>query len=97
MRKAFLIVSLILIFLVSNNFAGEVFKVSKTTILLTKPDIKLAFQPEEPICTIEKGTKIERIDTSDLGSIKQFWSKVRILEGDCKDKEGWLATENLER
>jgi hypothetical protein len=96
MRKAFMIVSLVLI-MISNNFAGEFFKVSKTTILLTKPDIKLAFQSDEHICTIEKGTKIERIDTSDLGSIKQFWSKVRILEGNCKDKEGWLATENLER
>jgi len=96
MRKAFMIFSLVLIILVSNNFAGEVFKVSKTTILLTQPDFNL-ISTTGLLCMIEKGTKIERIDTSDLGNMKQYWSKVRILEGNCKDKEGWLATENLER
>jgi|GEM_PF-6339378 len=47
-----------------------------------KMRVQLALPPEESRKEIKQG-------------VKGFWSKVRILSGDCKGREDWVASEKI--
>lgn len=55
--------------------------------------IDVSLQNQE--CLAIDGTKVEMLEKKDYFGIKGFWIKVKILDGDCKDRIGWVASENI--
>lgn len=56
------------------------------------------FESDKPIlCMLPQGTKVERLDYAPLldGSraviLPRYFVQVRVLEGDCEGKVGWLT------
>lgn len=50
---------------------------------------------QNQLCLAIDGTKVQIVEKKDYGEIKGFWVKVKILDGDCKSKIGWVANENI--
>jgi len=32
---------------------------------------------------------------AEMGGVKDFWQQVTLIAGDCANRVGWVATENL--
>lgn len=77
---------------VTNNFNKTKQKYYlKNTILLSKPTLK-NIHIKNSLCSVENGSEIEVIDET---FNMNYWIKVKILNGSCKDIVGWTGKENL--
>lgn len=63
---------------------------SGATGVLAEPRIETVVDPKSFICTALAGTPIEL-----TGESTNMWRKIRILYGECANKTGWVAVENI--
>ncbi|WP_028842927.1 SH3 domain-containing protein [Thermodesulfovibrio yellowstonii] len=90
-KIALLCVALIFVFLMQTSVNAEVLETLHTTALCKDPtDDPLK---TKKICNLLQGTKLEVIETKPYeksGMLLGHWYKVKVLDGDCTGKEGWV-------
>lgn len=65
------------------------------TLVVSKPSLDAAAEPKNHVCMAPAGTSIALTgETAKLGGI-DMWRKVKILSGECVNKIGWTAIENI--
>ena len=86
------------LFITGIALAEETVRIKETTALnQTQDPLKIQPLPCQPL----KHTHVKVIEKApfkgaQIPEIPDFFSKVRVLEGDCKDSEGWVTTTKLE-
>ena len=50
---------------------------------------------ENQICNAIDGTMIKMLERKDYLKAKDYWTKIEILDGDCKDKIGWVFSGDI--
>jgi hypothetical protein len=67
----------------------------KYTRLIAQPSVNSV---QKQVCMVEEGSEIQKLDEKKDTLIKgAVWIKVKVLDGNCKGKEGWTGQENLLR
>jgi hypothetical protein len=66
------------------------------TLVLDSPDSPYK-DPKHHVCFATAGTPVILTEnTEDMGVIKDYWQQVTIIAGNCANKVGWVARENLQ-
>ena len=66
------------------------------TLVVDSPDAEVVNDPKRHVCLAPAGTPVMPTERkADMGGIKDFWQQVTITTGDCANKVGWAARENL--
>lgn len=68
---------------------------SGATLVVSRPSLDAATEPNSHVCMAPAGTTITLTgETAKMGGI-DMWRKVKIMSGECADKVGWAAIENI--
>lgn len=68
---------------------------SGVTLVISRPSLDAAVEPKNHVCMALAGTPVLLTgETAKLGGI-DMWRKVKILSGECANKVGWTAIENV--
>lgn len=70
-------------------------KVSGATQLISRPSLDAAADPKNYICIVPAGTHITLTGESAKMSGIDMWRKVKIASGECANKSGWVAIDNV--
>lgn len=92
-RKFIIFIAVLLFPFIST---AENFKITKSTSLIKEPSI----EPDivmKPICTLMKGTNVKVLETKSYSTIPHFYYRIKVLDGECQNNEGWITHESLEK
>jgi hypothetical protein len=68
---------------------------SGATLVVSRPSLDAATEPKSHVCMAPAGTPITLTgETAKMGGI-DMWRKVKITSGECANKVGWAAIENI--
>ena len=68
------------------------------TLVADSPDFAVVYDPKRHVCFAIAGTPvIPTGNAEDWAVIKDYWQEVTIIDGNCANKVGWVASENLHR
>ncbi|MEK8088126.1 hypothetical protein WNB94_17175 [Aquabacterium sp. A3] len=65
------------------------------TLVVDKPSLDAAQDPKHHVCTALAGTAVIPTGESEKMAGIDMWRKIRITSGECTNKSGWVAIENL--
>lgn len=70
-------------------------QINGATLLVDKPSLDAAMNPEQHVCMAPAGTSISLTGkTAKMGQIDK-WREVEIIDGECAKKRGWVSMENI--
>lgn len=70
-------------------------KVNGATLLISRPSLDAATDPKNHVCMVPGGTPITLTgESAKMGGI-DMWRKVKVVSGECANKSGWVAIENV--
>jgi len=50
-----------------------------------------------PIYLLIKRTEVKVLDTKSYNSIPHFWYRIKVLDDECQNNEGWITYESIEK
>lgn len=66
-----------------------------SVLVMKKPDMTSPNNEENQICTVIAGTSITLLAEKAKYHGLDYWQKVKISEGTCTGKIGWVANDNI--
>lgn len=65
-------------------------------LIVAEPTLEAATTPHLRVCVAPAGTRISLDPETTAMDNPPFWRKVNILSGECAQKTGWTAMENIQ-
>ena len=69
---------------------------NERVLVIDSPDFAALKDPKRHVCLAPAGTPVMPTERkAEMGGVKDFWQQVTLIAGDCANRVGWVATENL--